>query len=138
MVSKNCARYAASWKPFGRGVGYTNPAQCEYDHPAGPMRIFAMAGVQSRRAGGNVSTHSEVNAPATAIHPIAAGSASCYALLAMRCGKTICVAVVPSSKHSYRCIHETFHQLQACGCARSRRKAKRTPCRETVEVAQKL
>ena len=75
---------------------------------------------------------------ATVIHPIAAESASCYALLAMRCGNTICVAAVPSSKHSYRCIHETFHQLQACGRARSRREAKPAPRRETVEVAEKL
>src|SRR5258706_5496095 len=42
MVSKNCARYVASWKPLGRGVGYTYPAQSEYDQPAGPMRISVM------------------------------------------------------------------------------------------------
>src|SRR6267154_2579993 len=116
MVSKNCARYVASWKPLGRGVGYTHPAQSEYDHPAGPMRICAMADC---RVGGQPQC---VNAPQLTLTRescarIAAEGASCYALLPMRCGNRICVAVAPSSKYSYRCIHETFHQLQACGCA---------------------
>src|SRR6267143_3749651 len=101
------------------------------------MRICAMADC---RVGGLPQC---VNAPQLTLTRescarIAAEGASCYPLLTMRCGNRICVAVAPSSKYSYRCIHETFHQLQACGCARSRRKAKRTPCRKTVEVAQKL
>jgi hypothetical protein len=58
------------------------------------------------------------------IHPIAAPAASCYAFLTMRCGTTICVAVVPSSSHSYRCIYETIHQLQTCRRARNDRETK--------------
>src|SRR6266404_805595 len=130
MVSKKCARYVASWKPFGRGVGYTYPAQSEYDHPAGPMRSCAMAdcrvGVEPQR----------VNAWTTS--RIAAGCASCYAVLTMRCGNTICVAVLPSGKNSYRCIHETVHQLQACGCARNRRETKLPPYRKTNAAFEKL
>src|SRR6266404_1442831 len=69
---------------------------------------------------------------------IAAAGTSCYAVLTMRCGNTICVAVIPSGKYSYRCIHETFHQLQACGCARNRRETKRPPYRETNAAFEKL
>src|SRR6266852_8977118 len=56
---------------------------------------------------------------------IAEKRADCYALLTMRCGITICVAAAPPRKHSYRCTHETFHQLQACGRACQCRSAKR-------------
>ncbi len=41
----------------------------------------------------------------------AGNGAGCYAVTMMRCRMKICVAALPRT-FSYRCIHETFHQLQ--------------------------
>src|SRR5712691_10768280 len=65
--------------------------------------------LQSRSSGAAMSNR---------MHPrrFAQGHRNCYAVLTMRCGTTICVAH-PLLERSYRCTHETFHQLQTRGFA---------------------
>src|SRR5271155_3988450 len=101
---------------------------------AGPGGLLAARFVRARGIGNGATPAKTKDAPRkeyeypskyvnehrTRRNLFAGNDGNCYALLTMRCSKRICVAR-PSAKRSYRCIHETFDQLQARRVARGRR-----------------